>query len=313
MSTRLSGTAPRGLVFARVGGRSLHRTWLTQPAVARGWDVQLSTFDPDFRDDSGDFPLSVDQGTKWDSVARYFRANMDLLDRYDYVLFPDDDLLFDPGVLDELFELNRRHDLYISQPGLTPSSYFSHPLLIACPNFTLRYSTTIEPMCPCIKSSYLREILWCFERWVTGWGQDLIWTHLMADPNRHVAIVDKVRMTHTRPLQSGQIYEHFRRLGIDYEEEMRAIENSFEAMPKTMTVYGGITRQGRKLGRALTQALNGVHLIRSASASRYPDALYRTGSGLIRRSITMVGFRPQQIRRRNDVTSESNFTMADTQ
>lgn len=288
-------TNKRGLVFARVGRGSLHRSWLEGVGTERDWDLQLSTFERDFDDASGDFPLSRDEGTKWDSVARHFRANMDLLDKYDYVLFPDDDLLFDRGGFDEIFRICRDYSLLIAQPALTPTSHYSHPLLLAAPRFRLRFVSFIEPMCPCIETGYLKSILWCFERWMSGWGQDFIWTHLMDEPFERAAVIDAVQMTHTRPRGGGVIYDQFKKLGVDWEAEQLSIRESFDEVPNVMIYYGGVLKNGIRTGRVPTQILSGLHLLRSSSSTRSPELTTRAGLGLIKKCVTQIGYSPHQI------------------
>ncbi|MDB5422135.1 MAG: hypothetical protein JWR59_2082, partial [Brevundimonas sp.] len=118
MNMTTSPAAPslrRNLVFARVGKGSLHRKWSQLPASDRQWDIQLSTYLDDQSDFvEGDLPLSIDKGTKWDSIFRYFTQNPELLDKYDYIYFPDDDLDFTAKDVGEIFRLCTENDLFIS-------------------------------------------------------------------------------------------------------------------------------------------------------------------------------------------------------
>ncbi len=286
----------RNLVFARVGGLSLHRNWLLEARTTRNWDLQLSTYDEKLSDlDGGDFPLSVDTGTKWDSVCRYLRANPGLLDRYDYIMFPDDDLLFEPNGLSNLFEIMAANDLDIGQPSLLPSSHISYPVTAHCPEFRLRYANYVEPMCPIIRTAYLRMLLPVLDRWPTGWGQDDIWTMMMAKPAYRAAFIDASPILHTRPLYTGAVYKTFEKLGMNPEGDLKEIRSSFRGLPLPKLIYGGITLSGRKVGRIEANIRNGLHLLRIASAMRSSSDVRRVGYGMLMRTITQIGYRPVQL------------------
>jgi hypothetical protein len=286
----------RFLVFARVGRLSLHRNWLVEPKTTRNWHLQLSTYDRTLQDlEEGDFPLSIDTGTKWDSICRYVRARPEILDQYDYIMFPDDDLLFEPSGINTLFETVSGWNLDIAQPSLLPSSHVSYPITMHCPKFLLRYTNYIEAMCPIIRTDYLRTLLPMIERWPTGWGQDDIWAMLMPDPTYRAAFIDAAPVLHTRPLYTGDIYKTFKALGMDPEEDLRAVRRSFNGLPKPKLIYGGVSSSGKRCGRLMTNVRNGLHLLRIAPGLRMARDAKRVGCGMILRSITHAGYRPQQL------------------
>jgi hypothetical protein len=258
--------------------------------------LQLSTYDDKRTDlEGGDFPLSVDTGTKWDSVCRHLRANPDLLDRYQYIMFPDDDLLFEPNGISNLFDIMVANDLDIAQPSLLPSSHISYPVTAHCPAFLLRYANYIEPMCPIIRSDYLRTLLPVLDRWPTGWGQDDIWTMMMSKPAYRAAFIDASPVLHTRPLYSGAVYKTFEKLGMNPEGDLKEIRSSFRGLPQPKLIYGGITRGGRKIGGIGANIRNGLHLLRIASAMRTPRDPRRVGFGMLLRTVTQFGYRPMQL------------------
>lgn len=286
----------RNLVFARVGGLSLHRNWLLEPKASRNWDLQLSTYDEQLQGlDDGDLSLSIDTGTKWDSVCRYLRTNPDLLDRYDYIMFPDDDLLFEPNGLSNLFKIMASNDLDIGQPSLLPSSHISYPVTAHCPGFALRYTNYVEPMCPIIRTDYLRTLLPILARWPTGWGQDDIWTMMMAKPAYRAAFIDASPILHTRPLYTGAVYKTFERLGMDPEGDLKEVRKTFRGVPLPKLIYGGISDDGRKVGHIGANIRNGLHLLSAASAMRKPHEARRAGYGMLLRTATRFGYQPVQL------------------
>ena len=193
-------TARKNLVVLRAGGKSLHRGWLGE---GRTWDLAISSFDSDR---AADFPeaefFDFYKGGKWDGIFRFFQLNPELLDRYEYIWLPDDDIEARCADIDRTFDLIRRYDLEVAQPALTRSSYFWHAITLQCPLTRLRYTNCIEIMVPVLKRDLLRRALPYFETSRSGWGVDYIWCRLTSDPRRKCAVLDEVAMRHTRPVGS---------------------------------------------------------------------------------------------------------------
>jgi len=286
----------RFLVVGRVGEKSVHRSWIADAACERNWDLQLSTYVDDealVRD--SDLPAVFDKGPKWDAMARHFMNAPELLDQYDYVMLPDDDLIMEARDINRLFEIMVEHDLILGQPALTPQSYFAYPILLRCPQFRLRYSSYLECMSCCFKSSYLKALLPVFERHITGWGVDLVWTMLMKNPAYRSAIIDEVPMTHTRPLYSGSLYKVFTDRAIDPWQEIDILTGSFTNFPYAMIVYGGVLKNGREVGDLQTRLIAGLHLLSSAPATKHPFAVARAGAVMLMRMLTKAGWLPVQL------------------
>ncbi|MFT3691044.1 DUF707 domain-containing protein [Paenirhodobacter sp.] len=305
----------RFLVLGRCGDKSLHREWIADRSCPRNWDLQINSYAKDQSTcQDGDLPTVFDYGTKWDSIARHLRARPELLDRYDYVMLPDDDVRIGAGDINRLFEIAVEHDLTIAQPAMTADSYLSYPILLRMPWFKLRYSTFLESMACCIKSSYLRRLLPMFERHFTGWGTDLVWAILMPDPAFRAAIVDAVPMTHTRPLYTGPLYDSYA-TGVDPRAEIRNVTGAFENMPPGMQVYGGYLTNGRRVGPVAARVLNAAGMFSVGLRSRAPVAAARAGLGLGLRAIARIGYLPEQLRpiSGSDFESLGLFRPADAQ
>ncbi|GGD87246.1 hypothetical protein GCM10011390_02440 [Aureimonas endophytica] len=289
--------ARRFLVVGRVGDNSLHRHWVADTATERTWDLQLNAYGHDeSKIQNGDLPPVIDRGTKWDSLVRHFRAYPELLDRYDYVMLPDDDLMMDVRTINRIFEIVVQYDLTMAQPSLSYESYISYPIVLRSAPFRLRYTTFIESMSCCMKTSFLKRLLPMFEEHFTGWGTDLVWTMLMEDPAYRAAIIDEVSMVHTRPLYVGPIYKTFAAQSIDPQQEIVTLRESFENTPDAMLIYGGVLRNGRKVDGAEARLRNGLQLIASSPRSPKPYDTFRFGAGSLLRIVTRAGFRPEQLR-----------------
>ena len=300
----MTQTSKRFLVIGRVGGKSLHKAWIEDTTCERTWDLQLNAYgDAAAQIADVDLPTVIDQGTKWDSLARHFRAHPELLDHYDYVMLPDDDLLMTAGDINRIFEITAAHDFTLAQPAMTMDSFVSYPVLMQCPGFKLRYVNHLECMSPCIKTSYMKKLLPIIEKYVCGWGADHIWAMLMEEPAFKAAVLDEVTMKHTRAFYTGTLYDSFDKQGVNPFDEVKTVTALFENFPKRTVVYGGIASSGRRVGNVETQLRNSAHLITTAHRTKTPFKIFRKGVGQLLQAFTEATHRPSQLRLKSRATS----------
>src|SRR5665213_1814294 len=86
----------RYLLIVRAGNRSHHPGWLLPEPVPRPWDLHISYFG--LRENPfGELPpgvsLSRERGPKYIGLHECLMAQADIVDRYAYIGFPDDDLV----------------------------------------------------------------------------------------------------------------------------------------------------------------------------------------------------------------------------
>jgi hypothetical protein len=185
-------------VVVRAGDGSLHPGWGACEAGC-AFDLIVSYF--------GDNPSAYraprenrcdQKGGKWDGIHALFAQRPDLLQLYDYVWLPDDDIEADRATIEGIFAAMRRLDLAVAQPALTVDSYYSHFPLLRSRSFELRFVDMIEIMAPCLNVETLARMLPLFVRSMGGFGLDMIWTRLAADNYARSAVLDALPVRHTR-------------------------------------------------------------------------------------------------------------------
>lgn len=122
-----------------------------------------------------------------------------MVSSYDNIWLPDDDIATSPERINELFRIHTAFRLDLSQPSLSPESYYSHIVTMYHPRFHIRFTNFVEVMVPLFSRSLLMKVWSDFERYNTGWGFDFAWPSMTQFPK--VAVIDAVQVTHTRPLQ----------------------------------------------------------------------------------------------------------------
>lgn len=191
-------SARRFLVIVRAGEKSLHRQWLA--GAPRSWDLVVSWYGSEPYVALGDERILNAKGWKWDVLGVQFAAHPELVEDYDYIWIPDDDIEADASGINELFRLTEQFELGASQPGLTADSYFSLLHTMQSSSFTLRYATFVEVMAPCLSRATLKRAMPYFAATPSGFGLSHLWTRLGDDNRKKSAIIDAVPMRHTRPV-----------------------------------------------------------------------------------------------------------------
>jgi hypothetical protein len=232
----------RFLLMVRAGDNSLHRSWL---GGERNWDLIVSWFGNEPYVPVADERVIVQKGWKWDMIGKHLRDDPSLLRRYDYFHFPDDDIETTSEQINRLFELSAAHQLAVSQPALTPNSYFNFPHLLVCSSFLLRYTDYVECMAPCLSRAALEQIHPYFAITASGFGLDNVWTRLAPDNERRAAVIDATIMRHTRP-QGAELGPSLQAAGRNGFDEARELYARFDSdwPGHTVRCYAGLARDG---------------------------------------------------------------------
>jgi hypothetical protein len=236
----------RNLVVVRAGRRSLHPAWLNMTGD-RNWDLVVSIYDAEAAfDHTSDITVVYQKGGKWDGLNTFFDSN-DILERYEYVWLPDDDIATDGGSINRLFDLMQQHKLAVAQPSLTRNSYYSHFAFLNCPGFSLRFSNFIEIMVPCLRADLLKQLVADFAGSMSGYGLDYIWCRLSEDNWYKAAIIDDVVVHHTRPI--GKVLrQNMSQNGIVAEEEETQLRSIYNVEGRIRPViYAALDRRQRQV------------------------------------------------------------------
>jgi hypothetical protein len=202
-SSRQLDKRRRFLVVVRAGDRSLHPQWLS--GEPRNWDLALSYY--------GDFPdrfrgsyehLHLSRGSKWEGLTDFMRAKHELVHDYEYVWFPDDDLLTTAPIISRFFDICAANQFTVAQPSLDFRSYYSHPITLQRPHCLYRCTDFVEIMAPCFQVANLALFVPTFSVSSSGWGLEWVWwSQAQSLASRCFAIVDETAVQHTRPVGSA--------------------------------------------------------------------------------------------------------------
>ena len=188
----------RNLVVMRAGDAGLFPQW--KPAPTRSWDLAISFYGQG-RPEWGQEYFHVAKGPKWQPIHLWLASNPQLLRQYDYIWFPDDDIMTTWENVDDLFQVCRDFDLQLAQPALTSDSFRNFPVTFQDPNSLLHFTVWVEGMVPLVRADALKLCMPVMQEPSRyGWGHDWIWPMLLVYPQNKIAIIDRCAVKHTRPL-----------------------------------------------------------------------------------------------------------------
>ncbi len=223
----------RNLIISPIGDTSVHASWLSQPEL-RSFDLFLIYYGQ--REDFGRAEATHylrRKGFKWELIDHVCREHADLLDRYENIWCPDNDIRVDTRGANQLFELFERYSLKLAQPAIAAGEV-SYETLRQRPAVVLRYSPYVEVMCPLFTRDALGRCQPTFLECRSGWGLDWVWPRYF-DPHE-IGIIDAVGVEHTGPLGNGENYQRLAELGIFPDREFHQV----------MKKYGGFNRRLHK-------------------------------------------------------------------
>ncbi|HEX2010597.1 MAG TPA: DUF707 domain-containing protein [Roseateles sp.] len=212
----------RNLVILRAGDQSLHPQWIAAPG--RNFDLLVSYYGrtPGRHCDSCDI-YEHRPGPKWPCIGALLDAHPQLIERYDAVWLPDDDLAADTATLVRMFDLFHAHGLQLAQPALTRNSYYTFDTLLQQPGYVLRHMGFVEVMAPLFSRAALQRCRETFALSRIGWGLDFVWPGLIDNASRRrIAVLDATPVHHTRPVRGGDLYKNHPDAD-PYEDERRVL------------------------------------------------------------------------------------------
>lgn len=200
-------TDKRFLVMARVGDDSLHKEWL-HPHGHKIFDLYLEYYGDGRNDYQGDCDFyGVAKETKWPRFYKVIEENKELIFQYDAIWMPDDDIRTNCATISRMFHTFMVYNLLLAQPALTRHSYYSHKVTLQEEAYLLRYTNYVEVMAPIFSREALKTLWPTFNKSISGFGLDSIWPKILGYPKDKLAVLDRVPVTHTRPVGGGTIYK----------------------------------------------------------------------------------------------------------
>ncbi|WP_194539865.1 DUF707 domain-containing protein [Pseudovibrio japonicus] len=188
-------------------------------------------------------------GGKWTGIFSFFRTYPEVLNKYEYFWFPDDDIQTTPEDADRFLEIVKREGFQLAQPALEPDSYYAHRITLANPLLSFRRTNFVELMMPILHRDLLLKVLPLFEGRHFAQGLDYMWHQLSRNPERDVAIIDETPMGHRRPRQVC-LKGNMSKMQVDMMSEREATFRELNICRQAPVVISAKTKDGIELQRS---------------------------------------------------------------
>lgn len=236
-------------ILVRLGREQNVRPWIESEEIralyGRGFSFFEDAFDPEA-------DLNAIQhhylGGKWAGIYDFFQQHPDLIDRYEYFWFPDDDIETTPDDAVRFLEIVQQEGFALAQPALRPDSYYAYHITLANPVFRFRRTNFVELMMPIFRRDLLKAVLPLFKDRHAAMGLDFFWHQLAKKPERDVAIIDAVAMGHYRPRQT-HLKGRMTAMQVDIHNERDRTMEQFSIHTQPPTTLSGVTSGGSFLKR----------------------------------------------------------------
>ncbi|TWI22591.1 DUF707 domain-containing protein [Mesorhizobium tianshanense] len=254
------GSSKRNLVIVRAGRGSLHAGW-TEGAGEADFDLLVAAYEPGVSHGQNDLSVFL-PGRKIAGYHALFQSYPEIVTRYDFIALIDDDIETTKLDLNRLFAIGRQYKLDLFQPALSLDSYFSYAAtLVSGKRYLLRYTNTVEMMCPVFSARCLQAALKLFGLGYET-GIDLLWTRLTDMPWLRYAIVDDVVVRHTRPVGTTKSLQGFA-ANERYDVQVKAVLKRFGATFRGFVTYAAVDRSGQLIRSRFLIGLNSLLLWRA--------------------------------------------------
>jgi len=130
------------------------------------------------------------------------------IDRFEFIVVCDDDIVLPPGFLDRYLDLVGRYDFALAQPARTHDSFIDHPFVEQLDGLVARQTRFVEigPLFSVHRRIF--PLIFPFdETSPMGWGYDFFWPCILAKEGLKMGIVDSTPVAHSlrKPVS---YYEH---------------------------------------------------------------------------------------------------------
>lgn len=253
------GSSSRNLVIVRAGRGSLHAGWVKGMGEAN-FDLLVAAYETGVPHGQNELSVFL-PGRKIAGYYALFQCRPEIATQYDLIALIDDDIEATKADFNRLFEIGRKYKLDLFQPSLSLDSYFSYAAtLVSSKRYVLRYTNTVEMMCPVFSSRCLQSALKLFGLGYET-GIDLLWTRLNDTPWLRYAIVDDVVVRHTRPVGTTKSLQGFS-ANERYDVQVDAVLERFGATFRGFVTYAAVDRRGRLVRSRFLVGLNSLSLLR---------------------------------------------------
>jgi hypothetical protein len=196
--------------------------------------------------------------------------NPELLTKYEYFYFLDDDIEIDTFNINKIFQLSDFFNISIASASLTSNSFYSWKFFKNKKNSFCRFVGQIEVMSPLFSRESLITCLPTFIENNSSWGIELIWSKLLGYPKDKLVVFDCIQMKHASAVGKGELYK---KINFTAELELANIMKKFE-VDLNLIEYSRIIELGDTKNNILYILLKFYEKLKTCYSFVYKNFIY---------------------------------------
>lgn len=218
-------------VYLQCGSGTEWEHW--KPETGQLWDLIINHYDASF---VGRIPCEVEftqtgaiPGTKFTSFYSVLERYRQMIEPYEFILLLDDDILFEHGDIDRLFEIASSHRYEMAQASLSHDSHGSFQVFRNTGTSGCRRVNGVEIMMPIYSRRVFDIVYGLWGKSVSGWGLDAALSMISAERGFQSAVVDDIVARHIKPINAdiGKYYQMLHRAQIYPEIEFTHLQKEY--------------------------------------------------------------------------------------
>jgi len=190
----------RNLVFTSAGDKTeFHKLWTSKNNATNNYDIMVVYYG----NDDGKFNdykkiskyIFRRKGSKFQNFHYIYNNYPNIINKYDRFFILDDDIIFGPKQISQMFTISKHYNLAICGPTFenVPECKISHRITITKKTPTLRYTNFIEVNVPLFNRVALDKLMKYYDPILIGWGIDYLYIWSCGkDKSRDYALIDSV-------------------------------------------------------------------------------------------------------------------------
>lgn len=211
----------KNLLFVQCASGSEFWSWF-KPRQERDWDLFLNCYAGDFPQTNAAEYVCRQPGTKFTGMLNSWLEFWPIFERYNYVFFIDDDLVFRFEDISLFFKLMESYKLDLAQPSLSRGSQCVWEVFFNARRRGFRQTNGVEIMMPALSRRARSLMIPYFLYSVSGFGLDLLMAKLAESHGLASGVIDDIVARHEKKIDqtSGSYYEYLRSKGINSKYEL---------------------------------------------------------------------------------------------
>ena len=189
------------LVILVCGDMSVHPLWGLEDKTYDLWIHYYGDTQGKYKEHADYYQEG--KGFKWPIIHGLYESRKNILTEYDYIICPDDDIIWKPGDFVKAANLMKEYNITLGCPSVSDKGTCYAALHTRIGQIG-RLVDFVEILSPIFTKEAFEKVSWTFKESNSGWGIDSIWAWEFSE--YRMGVFDEISVQHCRQQFKGEIY-----------------------------------------------------------------------------------------------------------